>query len=166
MSDKHEVTKHKKDGKPFYPVKNVSNGRALKFSLEGGVYIHRISSEYVSNNVKTVVNNYSCATVEKLADLRKLYTPMERKRAERAGSLIKSLVYPSSRDLKLMITGGAIKFCPVTVRDVEVYHHLYGGGKGSIQGKTVRKAPPRVGANENTTSIPTSILNRSDPITL
>ena len=46
---------------------------------------------------------------------------MERNRAGRAGSLIKSLVYPSSRDLNSMITGGAIKFCPVTIRDVEVH---------------------------------------------
>ena len=165
-SDKLEVTKHRKNGVPFYAVKNKSNGKVLKFPLEGGVFIHRVSPEYVSNNDKSVVTNYSCATIKTLADLRNLYTPTERNRAERAGALIKSLVYPSRKDLKSMIVGGSIGFCPVTVRDIDIYHHIYGGIKGSIQGKTVRKAPPSVEASENMTSIPKSLLNRADPITL
>ena len=163
MSGKYEITKHRKKGEIYHAVKNKKNGKILRFYLKGGVFIHTVEAELVKNkdNNKSDVKNYSLSSLKTVEGIKNLYTPAEAKRAERASSLIQALVYPSKKDLNAMITAGSIRNCPVTVRDVEIYHHIHGGDKGAIQGKTVRRKSSRVDEHENMTTIPQSSTGRS-----
>ena len=69
------------------------------------------------------------------------FTQREIKRAEVAKALYSKLMYPSLKDFKWVIQSNQIKDCPVTTRDVDVAHKIWGKNVAALKGKTTRSKP-------------------------
>jgi hypothetical protein len=67
------------------------------------------------------------------------FSQKQRKDAELAKTLYAKLGYPSIKDFKWVIQSKQFKDCPVTLKDVEAAHQIWGKHITALKGKTTRK---------------------------
>ena len=84
------------------------------------------------------------------------YSKRQIKGAASAKRLYETLVYPSEPDFKWTLQSNQIKDCPVTVKDAEIAHEIWGKDIHGLQGKTTRKKPIPVA--EDFVKVPSEIL--------
>eukprot|EP01040_Poterioochromonas_malhamensis_P013796 gene13796-15214_t len=114
--------------------KNIRFKKRLFDDKGNGLYIWD-ASELIPQptaNVLTVEEN-------KLA-----YSKREIRDARRAIDLIRTLGYPTPRQLIEMIQSGTILECPVTIHDVVRAHDIFGDDIPSLKGKTTHKKTPPI----------------------
>jgi hypothetical protein len=108
------------------------NGKTIYFRMHpDGLHYHDFENREVSF-VQTVAQN------------EKGYSQRQLEKARLAKELYAKVGYPSQQDFKAMVAGGMILNCPVTIRDVEVSHKVYGKSVAALKGKTVRRSPEPV----------------------
>eukprot|EP00977_Amphora_coffeiformis_P023188 scaffold12392_cov145-Amphora_coffeaeformis.AAC.1 len=93
-------------------------------------------------------------------------TPQQRKRADRAMALIRSLAYPTIEDVKAILRSNQIKDNPVTEEDLALAIRAYGEhlDGGALKGKTTRTKPAPV--QHSTVSIPPELVEANRKIEL
>jgi hypothetical protein len=64
------------------------------------------------------------------------FTKRQIKCAEIAQNLYKALSYPSMKDFKWVIQSNQIKYCPVTIQDIDVATKIWGKNIAALKGKT------------------------------
>ena len=69
------------------------------------------------------------------------FSKREVKRAIRARKLIQTMMYPSIEDARKAIQMGAIKNCPVTLKDIANMKAIFGKDPAALKGKTRRQKP-------------------------
>ena len=168
-SGKFITTYHEDERGSFYLIKNKKNGRSLKLEENSeGIYVHTVEAESRKSSVnnKTTVNQYSLVSLNTVESNKQLFSSRERKNAERAGHLMKSMGFPSRADMTAMLSTGVIRNCPISGDDVRNYFKIYGGLEGAIKGKTVRRRPSPVREDLSEVPIPRNILGPRNNITL
>jgi hypothetical protein len=66
------------------------------------------------------------------------FTKWEFKCAEITRNLYKTLSYPSLKDFKWGIRSNQIKYCPVTIQDIDVATKILGKNIATLKGKTTQ----------------------------
>jgi hypothetical protein len=66
------------------------------------------------------------------------FTKPQIKCAEIARNMYKTLSYPSMKDFKWVIQRNQIKYCPVTIQDIDVATKIWGKNIAALKGKTTR----------------------------
>ncbi len=132
---------------------HTPNG-VIKFS-KGPEYIYY----YKPSEHKKVVQFLS--TVK---DAMRGYTPRQIARAKLARRLQESLSFPTTVDLKKVITMNAIADCPVTLQDVNICEKIFGPSVAALKGKTTRQRMDPV--VEHTVEIPRELLEAQKKVHL
>ena len=86
------------------------------------------------------------------------YTKQQVERAKAAWKLYHIVGSPTVEAFKVMLKGNAIKKCPVTAADVDIAEKIYGPAISTLKGKTTRKTPKAVVADE--VLIPQELLTK------
>ena len=76
------------------------------------------------------------------------YTKQQVERAKAARKLYHIVGPPTVEAFKAMLKGNVIKNCPVTSADVDIAEKLYGPAISTLKGKTTRKTPRAMVADE------------------
>jgi hypothetical protein len=66
------------------------------------------------------------------------FTKLQIKCAETARNLYKTLSYPSMKEFKWVIRSNQIKYCPVTIQDIDGATKIWGKNIAALKGKTTR----------------------------
>jgi hypothetical protein len=92
-----------------------------------GLHYYDPRKEHHTTFVNTVSENKTGLTKRKI------------KCAEIAQNLCKTLSYPSMKDFKWVIRSNQIKYCPVTIQDIDVATKIWGNNIAGLKGKTTRR---------------------------
>ena len=76
------------------------------------------------------------------------YTKSHVERAKAARKLYHIVGSPTMESFKARLKGNVIKNCPVTAADVDKAEKIYGPAISTLKGKTTRKTPKAVVADE------------------
>jgi hypothetical protein len=93
-----------------------------------------------------------------VAENKAKYTVSDYQRAEKARTIQRRIGRPSTKRYIELANKNRIKNCNVTGQDIRNAEHIFGPEKGSLQGKTVRKASDQV-ISGNLVPIPATILS-------
>lgn len=102
------------------------------------------------------------AMVNTVAENMQGYTRHQIQGAYTAREAMKTLGFPSTRDLVTMVCTGLIKILPINVQDIQVANNIFGPGIPSLKKKMVRKTPPAVVTNY--IPVPQHIYNRNPKV--
>ena len=86
------------------------------------------------------------------------YTKQQVERAKAARKLYHIVGSSTVEAFKVMLKGNVIKNCPVTAADVDIAEKFYGPAISTLKGKTTRKTPKAVVADE--VLIPQELLTK------
>jgi len=92
------------------------------------------------------------------------YSKKQLQQAKRARNFQAYVGYPSTHDLKNIITNNLITDCPVTIQDVDQAKKIYGPSVAILKGKTTRHTPLVV--TSDYVAIPPHILSANKHVTL
>ena len=76
--------------------------------------------------------------VQTIEDNKKLFTKAQVDRADKAKTLMKTLMMPTVKTLKRAILTNQIQNCPVTDKDCDIAIQIYGKDIASLKGKSTR----------------------------
>ncbi len=76
-----------------------------------------------------------------LQENKKFFTKRQFERAKTAGDLLHNLCYCLLKDFKAAITMNHIKYCPITVKDIDNSEKIFGVDIPSMKGKVTRQKP-------------------------
>ena len=168
----------------YYPdgianIISMSNAKALGFDVS---YSSETNTFHVTNPNTGSTRVFGCSPrglffsdagvspgaatslVTTVADKRSNYSKADYSRAEQARALQKSLMFPSSKDLKLWLDSNIIRDCKLERRDVSAADDVFGPDTAILQGKTTRKKASNVPAYLS--PVPPDILKRYHDVTL
>ena len=111
----------------------------------------RIGNHYAYKPLLTAV-----AMVQTVEDNKKLFSKAQVDRADKARTLMKTLMMPTVKTLKRAILTNQIQNCPVTDTDCDIAIQIYGKDIASLKGKSTRSKPTP--AVHDVVSIPKRLL--------
>ena len=87
---------------------------------------------------RDAAGDYDLAFVNTVSENKSGFTKRQIKAAEAARTLYATLLYPSLKDFKWVLSSNHIQNCPVTVQDVDVASKIWGKNIATLKGKTTR----------------------------
>ena len=102
--------------------------------------------------------------VETVKDNKKFYTKREFDKAQRARTLMKSLGFPTTDDLRSIIRMNSIMNNPVTLQDVDLADRIFGKDAAYLKGKSTRKKSPV--AVDHTIEVPKELYEHQNSVDL
>ncbi|GAX19421.1 hypothetical protein FisN_4Lu403 [Fistulifera solaris] len=113
---------------------------------------------------KNASDKYDWAMVTTVQQKMSGYSARAYNAAVRARTIQNIMMYPSDRQLEEIVDHNLIKNLDVTRSDIQAANDIFGPNVGSLYGKTVRKASPRVQSMAN--GIPADIQSKCKNIVL
>ena len=127
-----DCVKKTKDGGDYFTLKHSPTNKTIKFTRIGDHYAYKPKLAAVGL-VQTVEEN------------KKFYTKAQVDQADKARTLMKTLMMSTVKTLKQAILTNQIQNCPVTDKDCDIAIQIYGKDIASLKGKlTKSKATPAV----------------------
>ena len=138
-----DYVKKTKNGGDYFTLKHLPTNKTIKFTRIGNHYAYKPKLPAVGL-VQTVDEN------------KKLFTKAQVDQADKARTLMKTLMMPTIKTLKRAILTNQIQNCPVTDKDCDIAIQIYGKDIASLKGKSTRsKATPAV---DDVVAIPKRLL--------
>ena len=114
-----------------------------------GLYQFKVPKTYKNYLKKKKETKLETSNMVQTVDENKIgYTKQQVERAKAARKLYHIVGSPTVEVFKVMLKGNVIKNCPVTAADVDTAEKIYGPAISSLKGKTTRKTPKAVVADE------------------
>jgi hypothetical protein len=126
LIDQYHVT-YDSDDLMFVVHRESESKPNMEFKMhKSGLHFYDPRKEHHMTFVNTVLENKTG------------FTKRQIKCAEIARNLYKTLSYPSMKDFKWVIRSNQIKYCPVTIQDIDVATKMWGKNITALKGKTTR----------------------------
>ena len=124
--------------------------KTVKFTwTPEGLYQFKVPNRYKSYLKKKKERKIETSNMVQTVDENKIvYTKQQVKRAKTARKLYHIVGSLTVEAFKAMLKGNVIKNCPVTTADVDIGKKIYGPAISTWKGKTSRKTPKAVVADE------------------
>ena len=130
--------------------------RVMHIPSKKVVAFKRIGNHYVFKPKRPTANKPMYQMVNAVEENKKLCTPNELKRADRARELLYALGAPTIKDFKFLTRTNMISNNPVTEEDIKLAVKIYGPEIAILKGKMTRKRPTL--AKLDVIAIPKKIL--------
>ena len=138
-----DYIKKTKDGGDYFTLTHLPTNKTIKFVRIGNHYAYKPSLTAVG-------------LVQTVEDNKKLFSKAQVDRADKARTLMKTLMMPTVKTLKRAILTNQIQNCPVTDTDCDIAIQIYGKDIASLKGKSTRSKPTP--AVHDVVSIPKRLL--------
>ena len=136
------VTYDSSNGDEFRVTKD--DGKVVKFRCYDDLENGGSGPDGLYHCVTTSTGLTGVAMVSTIAENKSRFTNEEVSRAEKARFIQKVIGRPSTKDFIRFVTRNQLPNCPVTTADIVNAETIFGPDTGSLKGKTVRQAPPKV----------------------
>ena len=124
-----------------------------------GLYQFKVPNTYKNYLKKKKEIKLETSNMVQTVDENKIgYTKQQVERAKPARKLYHIVGSPIVEAFKAMLKGNVIKNCPVTAADVDIAEKIYGPAISTLKGKTTRKIPKAMVADE--VLIPQELLTK------
>ena len=136
----------------------------MKFTrMPEGLYQFKVPQTY-KEELKLNKEEKSNNMIQTVDENKIVYTKRQMERAKVARKLYHIVGSPTLEAFKATLKSNIIKNCPVTAADVDIAEKIYGPAISTLKGKTTRKTPKPVVADE--VMIPSELLMKHRQIEL